>query len=267
MGKVFRSVFLIGLLLYFALPQLAMARFAFQNVPTALLSPDTIFDKWSIQALTDAFAKPELWATVRTSLLLCLLTTALILALLVPVAVTVDIKAPHLKPWITGVTLIPWVVPPIALVVGVAGTFRAVMPSYLVSPLSMVPFYALWAMPFTYRSLDAGLRAINAKTLYEAGVSLGASAGTVLRKVLMPNLAAAILASSGLTIAMVMGEFAFASLLLKQTLPTYLANYQLSQPKGGMALAFLVMILTALALHGVVRLLAKRGVEFTPGGV
>lgn len=267
MSKILRAGFLILLGLYFFAPQIAMARFAFQSIPTPLLTWDNLFDGWSLKALTAAFAKPELWAATRTSLIIAVLTTMLILVLLIPVAVTVEIKAPRLKPWITGVTLIPWVVPPIALVVGVAGTFRNVWPSYLVSPLAMVPFYALWAMPFTYRSLDAGLRAINARTLYEAGVSLGASPVTVLRRVLVPNLVAAVFASAGLTVAMVLGEFAFASLLLKETLPTYLASYQLSQPKGGMALAFVVMILTALALHLVVRLLAKRGVEFTPGGV
>lgn len=267
MSKVLRGIFLAAIAVYFIAPQLAMARFAFQSVPTALLTPDRLLEGWSLKSLTTAFAKPELWAATRTSLIIAVLTTLLILALLIPVAVAVEIKAPQLKPWITGITLIPWVVPPIALVVGVAGTFRNVFPSYLVSPLSMVPFYALWAMPFTYRSLDAGLRAINARTLYEAGVSLGAGPATVLRRVLVPNLVAAVFASAGLTVAMVLGEFAFASLLLKDTLPTYLASYQLSQPKGGMALAFVVMILTALALHAVVRMLARRGVEFTPGGM
>lgn len=267
LGRVSRALFLIALLFYFVAPQLAMARFSFQSVPTALLTPDRIFEGWSLTPLVTAFGKPELWAATQTSAYISALTTLLVLALLVPVAVAVEIKAPRLKPWITGITLIPWVVPPIALVVGVAGTFREIFPAFLVSPLGMVPFYALWAMPFTYRSLDAGLRAINARTLFEAGVSLGASPVAVLRKVLVPNLVAALLASAGLTVAMVLGEFAFASLLLKETLPTYLTSYQLSQPKGGVALAFVVMLLTALALHGVVRLLARRGVEFTPGGM
>ena len=75
------------------------------------------------------------------------------------------------------VTLLPWVIPPIALVVGVAATFRATVPWFLASDFSLVPFYALWAMPFTYRALDAGLRAISARTLYEAARSMGISGG------------------------------------------------------------------------------------------
>ncbi len=161
----------------------------------------------------------------------------------------------------------PWVVPPVALVVGVAGTFRTVFPSFLVSPLAMVPFYTLWALPFTYRALDAGLRSIHARTLYDAASSLGASPGRALMGVLLPNLMPAVVVSTGLTVAMVLGEFAFASLLLKTTLPTYLASYQLSAPQGGMALALVVMAATAVALLVVVRFMSRRGLNFTPGGM
>ena len=52
-----------------------------------------------------------------------------------------------------------------------------------------MPFYALTAMPFTYRALDAGLQAISARTLNEAARSLGARTWTTLFRVLIPNLA------------------------------------------------------------------------------
>ncbi len=266
-GALLRSMFLILLLLYFLVPQLAMIRFSFQAIPMALLGRDNLFDKWSLDSLTTALARPEFREAATVSVIIAILTTILLLVLLIPVAVIVEIKAPKLKPWVTAATLLPWVVPPIALVVGVASTFRTLFPQFLVSNLSMVPFYALWSLPFTYRALDAGLRAINARTLFEAGINLGASPATVVRRVLLPNLSAAVIASAGLTIAMVLGEFAFASLLLKQTLPVYLANMQTTDGRGGMALALVVMLLTALVLHLVVRLLQRRGVEFTAAGV
>lgn len=266
-ARIGRTVFLLALLAFFVLPQLAMVRFSFQKIPVILLGWDNLTEGWSLDSLRLALERPEFWEAAKISGYISVMTTVLVLALLIPVAVLVEIQAPRLKPWITAATLIPWVVPPIALVVGVAGTFRTLMPWFLASPWSMVPFYALWAMPFTYRALDAGLRAINARTLYEASVSLGASAPTVLGKVILPNMIAAIIASAGLTISMVLGEFAFASLLLKQTLPVYLANTQTTDARGGMALALVVMVLTSLALVVVVRLLQRRGVEFTAAGV
>ncbi len=158
-------------------------------------------------------------------------------------------------------------IPPIALVVGVAATFRATVPWFLASDFSLVPFYALWAMPFTYRALDAGLRAISARTLYEAARSMGASLATTIFRVIVPNIAAAIVAAAALTAAMVLGEFAFASLLLKRTLPTEMVNYQRSDPRGGLALALLVMLLTALALGLVVRSLRRRGLDVQTTGL
>ncbi len=264
--RVVRWTFLAVLGLYFLLPQLAMARFAFQNVPVVLLDASTLFSKWSASSLVDALTQPALWDAAKTSAILAVLAVVLDLALLLPLAILAEIRAPRLRPVLSALTLLPWVIPPIALVVGVAATFRPVAPWFLTSTLSLVPFYAIWAMPFTYRALDSGLRAINARTLVEAARSLGASELTVLFRVLVPNLSASIVAASGLTAALVLGEFAFASLLLKDTLPTYLVNYQRDSPQAGMALALAVMVLTALALGAVVHMLRRRGLGMSTTG-
>lgn len=258
-GRLLRWVFLALLGLYFVVPQLAMARFALQNVPVVRLDSSTLLTGWSLAPLGEALAEPELWRSAGLSLALAGCAVLLTLGLLLPVATVVELRAPRLRPAVTAVTLLPWVVPPVALVVGVAETFRAVAPWFLASPFALVPFYATWALPFTYRALDAGLRSIGARTLVEAARSLGASWPTVLLRVLAPNLTASVVAAAGLTAATVLGEFAFASLLLKQTLPTYLVTYQRSAPQAGMALALAVMVLTALALGAVVRMLHRRG--------
>ena len=265
--RIVRTVFLVLLGAFFVVPQLAMARFAFQNVPVVLLHLDNLFSRWSLRPLLDALGEPDLWAAVRTSVLLAVLAVLLNLALLLPLSILAEIQAPRLRPLLSGVTLLPWVIPPIALVVGVSATFRSVAPWFLASIYSLVPFYAIWAMPFTYRALDAGLRSINARTLVEAGRSLGASSGTLLLRVLIPNLGASIVAASGLTAALVLGEFAFASLLLKDTLPTYLVNYQRSVPQAGMALALAILLLTALALGSVVHLMRRRGLGVSTTGI
>lgn len=267
LGRAGRWTFLVLLGLYFLLPQLAMARFAFQNVPVVLLGPDTFFSKWSFDALGQALAQPALWQATGVSVVLAVLTVALTMALLVPATIYVEVRAPRLRPWLGAATLVPWVIPPIALVVGVAATFRPVAPWFLASTLSLVPFYAVWALPFTYRALDAGLRAINARTLVEAATSLGSSTAGAVVRVVLPNLTASLVAAGGLTTALVLGEFAFASLLLKSTLPTYLVDFQRSQARAGMALALAVMVLTALALGAVVRLLRRRGLGTTTLGI
>lgn len=264
---LFRWAFMILLGLFFVVPMLAMARFAFQGIPVALLTPDQIFDKWSISGLVTALQDPTVINAAKNSVLLVVFAITLNLLLLVPLSIVVQVRGPQLKPLLTAFTLLPWMIPPIALVVGVAATFRTLAPWFLASVFSLVPFYAMWAMPFTYRALDAGLQAINARTLYEAARSMGAGLGTIVFRVLLPNMRASMIAASGLTAAMVLGEFAFASLLLKQTLPTEMVNYQKSDPRGGLALALFVMVLTAVSIGLVVRSLRRRGLNVQTTGL
>ena len=108
-------------------------------------------------------------------------------------------------------------------------------------------------MPFTYRALDAGIRAIDLRTLVDASRSLGAGWGTTIWRVLIPNLRAAIIASSVLTATVVFGEFTIASLLLKRTLPPYLVIFQNREPQAGMALALTMFVAQCLLLGAVPR--------------
>jgi putative spermidine/putrescine transport system permease protein len=261
----FGLIAMVGL--YFIIPMLAMARFAFQKTPVALLTPDTIFDRWTLSGLFDAFGEEGLHHSAWISIQLALLAVLVNLALLLPLSIAVELYYPRAKGPLTMITLLPWVIPPIALVVGIAATFRTLAPWFLASPLCLVPFYALTAMPFTYRALDAGLQSIGAKTLNEAARSLGARTWTILFRVLIPNLSASLIASSVLTVALVLGEFTFAALLLKDTLPTYMVNYQRGAARAGIGLALAVMVLTSLLLWFVVRLLRRRGIDATLGGV
>jgi putative spermidine/putrescine transport system permease protein len=70
--------------------------------------------------------------------------------------------------------------------------------------------------------VDTGLRAIDVRTLTEAAQSLGAGWGTILLRVIFPNLRVAILSGVFLTFAIVMGEFTFASLLVWPAFGPYL---------------------------------------------
>jgi putative spermidine/putrescine transport system permease protein len=63
--------------------------------------------------------------------------------------------------------------------------------------------------------------------------------------VILPNLKVGVINASFLTFAVVLGEFTVASLLLKQTLPTYLAISQGQNPQGTFAVGLLLMFVSA----------------------
>ena len=101
-------------------------------------------------------------------------------------------------------------------------------------------------MPFTFRSLDVGIKALDLRTLVDAARSLGSSSLRVMWNVLLPNLRTSIVNATFLTITVVLGEFTIASLLLKRTLPMYMAQEQGREPQGALGLGLLILVLTTL---------------------
>jgi putative spermidine/putrescine transport system permease protein len=145
------------------------------------------------------------------------------LLLLVPTVYWVHLKLPRLRPVIGFLALVPFVVPPIVLVVGLLGVLEGTPDWFYAKPYGfLVGAYVILAFPYVYFSLDAGFRAIDVHTLTEASHSLGASWRTTLLRVILPNIRAAALGGAFLTLAIVMGEFTIASLATFDTFPVYI---------------------------------------------
>jgi putative spermidine/putrescine transport system permease protein len=107
------------------------------------------------------------------------------------------------------------------------------------------------SFPYIYRSLDAGLRAIDIHTLSEAAQSLGAGWGTILLKVIVPNLRAAILSGAFLTVAIVMGEFTLAVIMQFSTFAVYINYIGETQANPAAALSLISFAITWVAMLGI----------------
>ena len=101
-------------------------------------------------------------------------------------------------------------------------------------------------------ALDAGFRSIDVHTLTEASQSLGATWRTTLGRVILPNIRAAALGGSFLTLAIVMGEFTIASLAAFKTFPTYIQIVNESQPYEAAALSLLSFMIVWAAMIALV---------------
>lgn len=199
---------------YFLIPLYAGLKFSFQNTEGHL----------SLYAIKALPAQTGFSAAFFLSLRLAAVTTVLVMVLMVPTATYVHLKLPRMRRVLDFVTILPIVIPPIVLILGVL----RVAPLWLkASPYLLSLVYVILAFPFVYRSLDAGLSAIDLKTLVEASRSLGGRSVSTLRHVVVPNLRAAMLSSIVLTIALVLGEFTMAQLDLWTTFPVWI--YQFSQ--------------------------------------
>jgi putative spermidine/putrescine transport system permease protein len=181
----------------------------------------------------------DFWHTLKISFLLALETIAISLTIFVPTIYWVHLRVPKLRPVIASLALIPFVVPPIVMVVGLLRTFKGTPNWFYQQPWGFLAgAYVILAFPYMFFSLDAGFRAIDVHTLTEASQSLGAKWTTTLFRVILPNIRTAALAASFLTLAIVMGEFTIANLAAFHTFPIFIQYVNESQgfPAGAVTL-------------------------------
>ena len=182
----------------------------------------------------------DFWHTLKISFLLAVETIVISLLIFVPTIYWVHLKVPKLRPVIAFLALIPFIVPPIVMVVGLLRTFKGTPAWFYQQPWGfLATAYVILAFPYMFFSLDAGFRAIDVHTLTEASQSLGASWPTTLLRVILPNIRTAALAGSFLALAVVLGEFTIANLAQFQTFPIFLEYINETQPYGAAALTVL----------------------------
>ncbi|MGY1812030.1 ABC transporter permease [Blastococcus sp. SYSU D00820] len=196
------------------------------------------------------------------SLALAALTVVIALVLMVPTVVLVDLRLPRLRTTVELLTLLPLVLPPIALVVGVRSVLAWAPDYFFGTPLAdamfalqepslpwiLVLVYVVLALPFVYRALDAGVRGVPLRTLTEAARNLGASWPRVLVSVVLPALRTSVLNAAFLTLALVLGEYTIAAILGFETFPTWIVRIGGSQPQLSVAVSVLSLLLTWVLL-------------------
>lgn len=242
--RMFRTVVLLLMGAFFLLPIGAMLEFSTRG--NSVISPRTL-DAWVLIAQT-----PGLVKGIVTSLQLAVITSLGMLALLLPTMVWVRLRLPQISRIVEFICLLPLTVPAIALVVGLKPLYIWMNINVTPSVLALAFAYLILVLPYSYRSLDAGLAAIDLKTMSEAARSLGAGWFTVMWRIVIPNMPSAILNAALLSVALVLGEFTVASLLNFQNLQVEVAYVGLTNAStstavavGALLLAFvLLMVLT-----------------------
>jgi putative spermidine/putrescine transport system permease protein len=188
---------------------------------------------------------PQFWTTIKLSFILSVETIVVSLILFVPTVYWVHLNLPKLRPVIAFMALIPFVVPPIILVVGLLDLYKGTPGWFYGKPYGfLVAAYVILAFPYMYFALDAGFRAIDVHTLTEASQNLGASWWTTLGRVIIPNIRVAALGGSFLTLAIVMGEFTMASLSAFHTFPYYIQLVNETKAYEPAALSLLSFLIT-----------------------
>jgi putative spermidine/putrescine transport system permease protein len=224
--------------IYFFLPLIATLNFSLREDRGVL----------SLTSYRNVFGDPRFAETFIFSLEMALLTIIVSLLLIVPTAYWVQMRLPRLRPVIEFITLLPFVVPAIVLVFGLIKIYSRppllLTNSAASTNVLLVAGYAVLALPYMYRAVDTGLRAIDVRTLTEAAQSLGAGWVTIMFRVIFPNVRVAILSGAFLTFAIVIGELTLAQYLARPAFGPYLALIGQDKAYEPSALAILSFALT-----------------------
>ncbi|MEV6813060.1 ABC transporter permease subunit [Micromonospora sp. NPDC051296] len=252
--RLLRWVILTGLGAFFLLPLLAMVEFTTRGAGGTLsLETWRLLIDWP--RLSETY--PDLSVGIAASFGLVVLTVLLMLVLLVPTVIWVRLRLPRLHRVVEFLCLLPLTIPAIVLVVGLAPVYAWVTYFLGGSPLTLTFAYTVLVLPYAYRALDAGLAAIDVRTLSEAARSLGAGWLTVMWRVVLPNIRSAVLSAAFLTVALVLGEFTIASLLSRVNLQVAInllgkssATMSVAVSLAALLLAFVLLLLLSLVGRG-----------------
>ena len=250
-------IFLIGVL-YFTVPLIATFAVSMRAKPL-------------FAAYTNSFADPRFLSSLGYSFVIGLVTVVLSIALIVPTAYWVRLRAPRLRPIVEFVTLLPFVIPPVVLVFGLIRAYsKPPLPftnTDIGSSALLVFAYIVLSLPYMYRAVDSGLRAIDIRTLTEAAQSMGAGWFTILVRIILPNLRVALLSGAFLSLAIVIGEFTMAVYLARPAFGPYLQLLGANRAYEPAAVSLISFGVTWLAMIAIAMLGRGSRTRVQVGGV
>jgi putative spermidine/putrescine transport system permease protein len=234
---------------YFLLPLYATAVFGFSTGKTFTLQP-----------LFDGLGDDSFHSALILSLTYSIVTTVLALVVVAPTAYLVELRFPRLRSTVEFLTILPFVIPPIILAVGLSSVYGINSPVNLISsdwaPVLLYGGYFVLTLPFVFRAIDNALRAVDVRMLSEASASLGASPTRTFLQVIVPSISLGLVSGALLAFTTAMGEFTLAALLGYPTFPVYLLNVNEYSPHMGKALVLVSFLITwagVIALAAVAR--------------
>lgn len=262
LGTMLLRVALIGALLYLTLPLLATVLFSLATVWSKSILPEGYTLEWYKEAVTDKLFLPTATHTLQATIGAAIISPLLV----VPALLAVHLRAPKWKPALEFLSIIPWALPGVVLALAM---IRAYVNPYNVNRTALLILtYVLLSLPFMFRSIDASLTSIDARTLSEAAQMLGAGWFDIGRRVLVPGIMPGLMSGILLIAALGAGEYALASLLAGsgwKTFPIYQAQAQNVDGRIASALAVIGLLYVMVVSLSLLYIAGRRRGGAGPG--
>ena len=236
-----------GLVIVLALPLVAALIYSLATEWSATVLPSGFTLEWYAALWSD----PRFLAAFGRSLIVCGGALAVSLVLVLPLTFVIHYYFPRLVACMNLLILLPFAVPPVVSSVGLLQLFGHGRLAITGTPWILIGCYFVIALPLVYRAIGNNLRALNLPELLDAAHLLGASTWRAALLVVLPNLRNGIMVAVFLSFSFLIGEFAFANILVGtayETLQVYLNNMRNNSGHFTSALVvsylFFVLVLT-----------------------
>lgn len=233
------TLVLLGLASFFLIPALSGFEYSIRN---------GIEGGYSFKNYIWAIREEDFTYYAIRSTWLATAAVVITLVILVPLLTWIHITKTKIRPLIDGLSLLPLVIPVVAFAVGA----QLALPDIVQNTVLELPFlYFILSLPYAYRSLDIGLRAIPLKTLVEAARSSGANWSRTITEVIVPVTRSAIFATIALTFALSLGEYTLTVLLHWDTFPTWVTFVAQENLLGAIAISMMTLIIPFVLLAAI----------------
>ena len=212
-GRLIVVVVLAGLAVVYLFPFIWMLSTSLKPAPELYTQPPTLWPAHpSLEAYRAALIGSRDWILLRNSLVICLATVVLTLALALLIAYPLTrLPVPAafrrgLLSWLLSLRFLPSMV----VVIPIFATIRAM--GLYDRVLALIIIYAAFSLPFAVWMLKGFLSEIPPE-VEEAALADGATRWRAFFQILLPMLAPGLLAASVITFALAWSEFLYALIL------------------------------------------------------
>jgi putative spermidine/putrescine transport system permease protein len=257
-GSLGRALVIAFFLTYMLVPLVATVAFSFAVRWDRTILPEGLTIEWW-QAVTSRRAFTQ---TLMHTIIISLSTMVVCVLLVTPTAYWAHIRVPRAKPVIDLLTTLPFGIPGVVLALALLRTYARFGGAVVYSPGMLILACSVIGLPFMYRPVVNALNAVDIRTLTEAAQTLGAGWGTVLVRVIAPNITAGIVSGALLVFSLVFVEFTLANLLVGaryKTFPIYLVEFTRFDGRQASALAVISFIIAWLTSLALIRLARRAG--------
>jgi len=209
LGRFGRWLFFAFIVLYLAVPMVAVVLYSFSARWTSNLLPDA----YTLSHWGDAFNNERMRSAFFRTTWMAAAVLVLDILLVVPAVYWQRVRNPRIRVFAELSAAIPFVLPFVVIAFGILKFMGRSMPELLGTPLIILLSHAAIAFPFLYWAVDGAMAAANVNRLNEAAVTCGASPVQILRYVILPNISAGLAAGGMLVFATSFGEFALVQIL------------------------------------------------------